>query len=175
MCITTLKNMSMNVPMQELESFLEHSKVPLPLRTMMTEIPKRPWVEWGRPHLADVSESAEIVDNVTRDTRLLFLYGFLNPSMHVLVKLRGCIKVWEKRGDGPDRHTPIPFRPSTFHYLKSFTPRQPHNSGLGQDSGHAPWGLLRALGSRISLWRSGPSHIHMCPKSVLQARAGDGG
>lgn len=41
MCFTTLKNVSMNVPMQELESFLEHSKIPLPLRTVMTEMPKR--------------------------------------------------------------------------------------------------------------------------------------
>lgn len=67
MCFTTLKNMSRNVPMQELESFLEHSKIPLPLRTVMTEMPKRShWVEGGRLHPADVLESAEMVDNVTK-------------------------------------------------------------------------------------------------------------
>lgn len=45
------QNVSMNVSMQELGHFLEHSKVPLPLRTMMTEMSRRHWIERGSCYL----------------------------------------------------------------------------------------------------------------------------
>lgn len=57
--------MSVNVPMHELEAFLEHSKLPLHLRIMMAEMPRRRWAEQGILCPADVLGSEETLDNMT--------------------------------------------------------------------------------------------------------------